>query len=652
MIPSWPAALLLFGISVGFFTWLGLPFARMLAPRTVPALALAPSLGWAGFSVLSLPILSATGFSTAACGGVAVIAAGLAGWVWRRHRVAAISLPAWSFTMAVGFGLIPLMAIMPKAASDGFFLAPPLFDHVKIAVVDAILRNGLPVPNPFYGPGGRGVFAYYYLWHFSVALVARLSGAAGWTAEAAMTGFTATASILLVLGLVRAWGGRALALASAGLLCLPGSVRPVLAVLAGTTGTNPFIPRKSDIGGWLNQAAWVPQHLAAACCVVVAGLLMLRLAEGGFAAAVALGLVVAAGFESSIWVGGFSFAVSGTLLGLWLLWHLPADRRRLYVASSFPALLILVRLIAPFVAEEQHLVALRQLGPAVAVLPYPTFGNLVPAALRGLLDLPGFWLVMLPFAFPALVPLAAFAACRPRLLRLAPDRRPLAMVCLLVAAGSLGTAWLLRSVIENNDLGWRAVLPALLVLPAVAGCVVENLAASRAKALVGFALLALLGVPETATMLREYAAGVRPGTPQIFAATAPAWAALRAASGPLDRVAGNPSLAAASLFWPVNPAWALLSDRPSCYAGRQSVVAYGAVTQGQLAGIDARFARVFDGQPAAGDVAALAGIDDCAFALVTARDGAWHQDAFATAWYYAPIATGKDWRLYKRIHKD
>ena len=523
---------------------------------------------------------------------------------------------------------------------------------MKIAVVDAILRDGLPVPNPFYGPGGRGVFAYYYLWHFSVALVARLSGASAWTAEAAMTGFTATASILLVLGLVRALGGRRLALASSALLCLPGSLRPVLAVLAGTYGTNPFIPRKSDIGGWLNQAAWVPQHLASACCVVLAGLLMLRLAEGGFAAAVALGLVVAAGFESSTWVGGIAFAVIGTLLALWLMWRLPADRRVGFVWRSFPALLILVGLIAPFVAEERHLMALRQLGPAVAVLPYPTFGTLVPAALRGLLDVPGFWLVMLPFAFPALVPVAAAAAWRPRMLRLVSDRQPVAMVCLWLAAGSLGTAWLLRSMIENNDLGWRAVLPALLVLPAVAGCVVENLAASRATALAGIAVVALLGVPEAATMLGEYAAGVRPGTPEIFATTAPAWAALRAVSGSLDRVASNPSLAAASLFWPVNPAWALLSDRPSCYAGRQSVVAYGAVTHAQLAEIDARFARVFGGHPAAGDVAAMAGADDCAFALVTAVDGAWLHDGFANARYYMPIATGKDWRLYTRMRKD
>jgi hypothetical protein len=633
MSPSWPQALALFAACLLFFTGLGLPFARALAPRGLPAIALAPTLGWAGFSVLALPILSATGFSVLSCWGLALLAAALATWVWQRKRLAATAdLPVWSIGLAVVMGVIPLMAIMPKTTADGLLLAPPMFDHVKIAVVDAILRSGLPVPNPFYGPGGRGLFAYYYLWHFSAALVARLSGAAGWTGEAAMTGFTASASLLLAAGLARALGGRSFALILSFLLCLPGSLRPVLAWLAGPLGSNPFIPRKSDLGGWLNQSAWVPQHLASTCCVVVAALLLVRLTEtGGLGVSIALGL-----------------AVSGTMLGLWLLWRLPAARRRGFILATLPALLVAGRLIAPFVAEQQHLLALRQAGPAVAFLPYPTFGRLVPPALRAALDLPGFWLVMLPFAFPALAPLAALAACRPSLLLLSPQARKLAMPAAILAMGSLGTAWLLRSTIENNDLGWRVVLPALLVLPGFAGCLAERLLAARAWLLLAFACLALLGLPEAATMLAEYGGGIKPGDPAAFVQTAPAWQALRRLSAPEDRVASNPDLAAAATFWPVNPVWALLSDRPSCYAGRQSVVAYGPLTRPQLDAIDQRFARVFSGHPAAGDVADMARKDDCRFALVTRQDGAWLANAFVASPDYERVAEGDGWRLYQR----
>ena len=650
MTPSWPSALALFVASLVFFTGLGLPFARALSPRAMPAIAMAPILGWAGLNVLALPLLSALGFSTAACWCLALLAAVLAGWCWLRQRGApAATLPHWSLGLALAMGAIPLMAIMPKPAPDGLLLAPPLFDHVKIAVVDAVLRSGLPVPNPFYGPGGRGVFAYYYLWHFSAALLARLSGASGWTAEAAMTGFTASASLLLVMGVARACGGRAPALALSVLLCLPGSLRPVLGWLAGSLGSNPFIPRKSDIGGWLNQAAWVPQHLASACCVVAGAILLVGLAErGGVALSVALGLLVAAAFESSSWVGGIGLAFGYTALGLWLLWRLPPGKRRGFILATLPALLVVGRLIAPFVADEQHLLALRQTGPAVALLPYPTFGRLIPAGLRTALDVPGFWLVMLPFAFPALAPLAALAAFRPDRLKLPPPARTLALALALLAAASLAAAWLLRSTIENNDLGWRVVLPALLVLPGFVACLAERLLATRAIMVLPFAALAALGLPEAATMLAEYTNGVRPGDPAAFVRTLPAWEALRRVSGPNDRVASNPDLAAAATFWPVNPAWALLSDRPSCYAGPQSVVAYGAVTRPQLAAIDQRFTRVFSGHPGPGDVADMARIDDCRFALVTSTDGAWQANGFVASPDYKRVAGGDGWRLYQR----
>jgi hypothetical protein len=652
LIPDWPATLAAYAVALLGFTALGLPFARKIAPRFVPPAAIAPALGWSLFTVLALPALSFTGFTAIACWGVAAAAAAAAAWMWHETRATthASPLPRWSFAMAALLGLIPLMAIMPKHAQNGLLLAPPMFDHVKIAVVDAILRSGLPVPNPFYGPGGRGLFAYYYLWHFGAALFARLLGIGGWQAEAAMTGFTAAASIQLVIGLAAALGGGARAMAASALLCLPGSLRPVLALVAGNFGTNPFIPRKSDICAWLNQSAWVPQHLASACCVVLSALLMLRLAEdGGLVTMVALGLVVAAGFETSSWVGGIAFAVSAAGLGAWLTWRLPGEKRRGFLFRAVPAAAIAARFIRPFAEQQEHMLALRHTGTAIALAPYPTFGSLVPQALRAPLDLPGFWLVMLPFAFPALVPLAAFALYRPAILHLAQEQRRLAHSLAILALCCLSTSWLLRSTIENNDLGWRAVLPALLVMPAFAGCMAENLAARRPLLLASLVVLALLGVPESVTMLREYAGGVRPGDPIAFAETQPMWQALRGLSGPEDRVASNPLLAQAATFWPVNDAWALLSDRPSCYAGWQSVAAYGPISRPQLQATDDRFARVFAGHPAAGDIQALARNDDCRFVAITKNDGAWPTEPSMFAPDYQIAASGSAWRIYQRV---
>ena len=266
-------------MAAAFFTTIGLPLARAVAPAGMPALAMAPALGWAVFTTLALPLLTAAGFGWLPITAYALAALAAAAMV-RRPRAAPF-LPGWSVGLAALMAALPILAIMPKAAPGGLLLAPPIFDHVKIAVVDAILRTGLPVPNPFYGPGGPGQLAYYYLWHFGTAVLASGLHIGGWAAEAAMTGCTAFASLLLIMGLVVAVGGRAAGLAASALLALAGTARPVVSALTGAAWADAALPRNADLAGWLNQSAWVPQHLASACCLILAALLLARLAAGG-----------------------------------------------------------------------------------------------------------------------------------------------------------------------------------------------------------------------------------------------------------------------------------------------------------------------------------------------------------------------------------
>ena len=630
--------MLTFLFAVSYFTLLGLPLARAVAPRGMPALAMAPALGWAVWAVLALPVLTLTGFGAlqATVFSLGVLA------VWLRAGRSGAVLPRWSLAAAACVAALPALAIAPKSVGTGILLGPPMFDHVKIALVDAILRSGLPVPNPFYGPQNPGHLAYYYLWHFATAAVACVLHAGGWAAEAGMTGFTAFASVMLIMGLAQAWGGGRLSVMAAPLLCLPGSMRPILRTIAGGAGADGFIPPSADLGGWLNQAAWVPQHLASACCAMVSALLILRMAEGGRAVALVLGLTVAAGFESSIWVGGVAFAVAGAAMGVFVLARMPAAARWQLVGWAAGAATVAGVLILPFVTAELASVRARHLGAGLAVLPYPVFGNDVPAGWRTALDLPGFWLILLPFTWPAVVPLAVAALRR----HAAPNYVPALAV---FAGGCLAAAALLRSTIDNNDLGWRAVLPAVLLLTALAACMLERLATrARWGALCAGLLVACLGIPDTVRMLRDYAGGQLPGDAAGFARSATLWDAVRRHAGALDRVANNPDFVAAATPWPVNISWATIADRPSCYAGWETVLAYGSLSRPGLLAVNDRFTRVFAGQAAPGDVAALARTDNCAVAAVTAGDGAWLRDPFAGSRDFRLAETGAWWRIYVR----
>jgi hypothetical protein len=459
-----------------------------------------------------------------------------------------------------------------------------------------------------------------------------------------MTGFTAFASVMLMMGLARALGGGALSLLAAPMLCLPGSMRPVLAALAGRAGADGFIPPSSDLGGWLNQAAWVPQHLASACCAMVSALLILRLAEGGnWVVALVLGLTVAAGFESSIWVGGVAFAVAGAALGVFLLVRMPGTARWRLLGWGAGAAVVAGVLILPFVQAELASVQARHLGAGLAMVPYPVFGGDVPAGWRALLDVPGFWLILLPFAWPALAPLGVAAALR------RPAAPAYVPALAVFAGGCLAAAALLRSTIDNNDLGWRAVLPAMLLLTALAACMLGRLAArARWGALCAALLVACLGIPDAARMVREYAGGQRPGDAAGFARSAALWDAVRRHAGPMDRVADNPAFVGLATPWPVNISWATLADRPSCYAGWETVLAYGSLSRPGLLAVADRFTRVFGGQAAPGDVTAMARIDNCAVAAVTVEDGAWSRDPFAGSPDFRLAETGAWWRIYVR----
>ena len=165
----------------------GLPVARRLVADRPLALAISPVLGWAVSSALALPILSWAGFGRVTvpllCGAAAIggIAA-LRPWPrWSAARPGFANLSGCAYGAAALLAVVPALAVWPKLGGGGIVLAAPMFDHSKIAIIDDIVRLGLPPGNPFFGGlGAQSGLAYYYLWHFSAAMLgARSARAAG-----------------------------------------------------------------------------------------------------------------------------------------------------------------------------------------------------------------------------------------------------------------------------------------------------------------------------------------------------------------------------------------------------------------------------------------------------------------------------------------
>ncbi|MEA2753742.1 MAG: hypothetical protein QOJ54_31, partial [Aliidongia sp.] len=634
--------LLCAGLAILLWTAIGWPLAhRILADRAL-ALACAPALGWAVFNAAALPILLVAPFTRPVLAAL-VVGAVLVALTQRKasRPTGETAISWWAYGLAVLLALAPVIALLPKFVEGGVLLADPLYDHSKVSMIDDIARLGLPAGNPYYGAAGAPAhLGYYYLWHFGAAIFARLLGISGWEADIALTGVTAFASLALMMGLAVWFSGRRSAAFWVVILCAPLTMRPVLGFVLGSEYSHALLVGDNELEGWLRQAVWVPQHLASANAVLLALVLMARLTDRPSRLLVpVLALVVAAGFESSTWIGGVTFAAAALPVGAWLLYSAEsAGRRRLLGTGCLAAALALV-LVIPFLHDEYLATAARGIGVPIALHPYEVLGPFFPETPRRLLDLPGFWLIFLAIEFPAIYPVGVIALGR----FLAAAETPKAArilaggLALLAATGGVIT-WLFMSIIANNDLGWRAILPAVMVLTIFAAAGLSRWLAARAWMPAGAALLlALLGLPDALDFMRANATGIANPAAARFAQSPALWDAVRRLSAPDERVANNPVFMASALTWPVNISWALFADRRSCFVGRDLAQAYVALPAAEIERLEALFERIFAGDGTPDEIQALAERYQCRLIVVTPDDGAWTQDGFAASPFYRRV---------------
>lgn len=629
---------------VVLWTAIGLgPARRIAAPALAPALA--PVLGWAVHAALALPWCLVAGWSVWSVAGLAAGLA-LAGLALARRTGAAPAdgppaVPGWIWAAALLVALAIGNAVLPKADGDGIVLSAPIFDHAKVAIVDEIRRSGLPPGNPVFGDGPEpGRLAYYYLWHAEAAGLALVTGLSGWEADAALTGATAFASLMLMAGLATGLARRRSAAGWTVALALAGSLRPVLGLVWAARDLDAVLRPATGLGAWIFQAGWAPQHVMSASVIVLAMLLLARLATRPDPAGTALlALVAAAGFGSSTWIGGLTLAAAVLVAAPILAWRSPPGRRPGFLRDGLLAAAGALLLAWPLLHDQAAAAAAREIAGPVGIRPYPVLGPAMPA----FLDPAAYWLVLLPVEFPAIVLTGGWALVR-RVRRGA----PLVIALAALTAAGLMLAWLGQSRIgDNNDLAWRAALPAVLVLTAAAAAALSDLIAARARiaALAGLAALAL-GLVDGLLDLHGYATAGG-AVSRDFATDEAMWQAVRRHAGPDDRVASNPLLEAGLTPWPVNISWALLGDRRACFAGREMALAFAALPAPRRDAIDDRFRRIFAGFASPADIDALFRDYGCRVVLVTARDGAWLRDPFAASSDYRLVETRPGaWRIY------
>jgi hypothetical protein len=302
-------------------------------------------------------------------------------------------------------------------------------------------------------------------------------------------------------------------------------------------------------------------------------------------------------------------------------------------------------LILPLELEQLHSAAGRHDTIPVLFSPFLVLGPVIPESLRGLLDVPAYWLVLLPIELPVTFILGAIGVWHLRKATGAP-------ILLAAAIASLATGGLLISNVGgNNDLGWRAVLPGIIILTAFgAAYFAHNLAHRRTSVVAGGIVLLLLSIPDGLYTLQNNAFGFLSRDAARFRDAPAMWAAVRQQTKPDERIASNPRMTIELTPWPISLSWALLADRRSCFAGDELVLVFSRLPLQQRQAASALFDRVFAGVATDADMSALVREFRCRIIVVTPEDGAWSRDPFAANPSFVRVAEadGK-WRIYRAL---
>ena len=593
-----------------------------------------------------------------------------------------LSVPgtAWLLLAASLWALVPVFNIYPVLYQDGLYVNVHIYDHMKIAFIDGIAREGLPPLNPFYAPGGERIpLIYYYTWHFLGAQIKTLSEVSGWQAEVAMSWFTSFATIAFISGLAvrisgRLWAGFALLLM--GLATPPADILPQIlgARWEGLVG----FPQGHPLEVLWIQLSWAPQHVFAALCSVLLLYLVTRaLLSPHFRwyYAATAGLTAAAGFGASVWVGGVALAiVMPALLSVLLLalsrmhFDYAAWRMPLLLAMGVCAVFALPVLSAvtsgPTLAESFPL----------AVKPYYATGLFGQDSLSQVIaHIILFWLQFLPLCLGIVYVLGLFAvsAYSPR------DMESRIFKYLSVSAiftYLLVVQWV-QSVIVNNDFGWRSVnVPFMLLLIWAAVALADlqhHLSHWHGKEILRSmrpAIIPFIWVGITIGMLASFRAWhlpqPNPGQGshdqeqlvlhQDFFHQREAWAALRRHTDPGDLVQDNPiNYAKVVTLWPAPAPVALFGDRPVAYSDPETAKFFAhpydkVQNANQYTAINA----LYEAHPKPAILAYARDTLKIKALLVEPRDRVWHSKAIENSGIYRLIEATERFKIYLAVTNE
>ncbi|PDT81049.1 hypothetical protein [Sinorhizobium sp. BJ1] len=559
----------------------------------------------------------------------------------------------WS-TVAFLLCLLPTFEIIPQYYGGSVGVGHPIWDHAKIAIVNEIAQNGVPPANPFHSEAGSpNTLIYYYAWHFIAACSSVITGATGWEADIALTGITALFSTFVVTWLAVARSRSANAAWWVLPLLFVGSLKPIVRFVCGKW-LDKWMAPQHGLQTWIIQAPWVPQHVFSGTLALIAIMAYLRIlfsdAGRNMALAMFMGAILASAYGSSMWAGGLSLLLILPIVGVLSVSHVLRAKRLPEVFISLSVTVAMTLLCAAVLISEQS--SILHTRKVVDFWVFPIFvGD------HWFLDVPGFWLVQIFLEFGIIyLSFIIWSFARP-----SDDINRYAHIDCAIFVSVLAPLFctqLLHSTIMYNDLGWRVLIPSMLVMTALAaglfsthigkGTLVGRITTITAIMLLTPSILTgAKSVYSNTSKFRVEGPESEEGT--AFKASPEMWKAVRDVTPPDEAVANNPLDLASMTYAPGNISWAILSQRRHCGTTLDFLRAYAAqLTPKEASDVYNFFVRAFAGLATEDQLRVMKEKYLCRTLVVTSRDGLWGKPVLDNNSVYKLISEKKGkWRIYR-----
>ena len=604
---DYSAGFLLASIWAACFSMLffGLPGVLSIAllgitKRNSSVLLLAPALGLCTFGPFALFFTWSLGYSLLSV---------LSAWLifqfgallilfrqqqqWYKQFVSVNS--AWLIAAIMLWATIPTVNIFPFLYESGLFVNIQIFDHMKISIIDSIVREGLPPLNPYYAPEGERIpLVYYYAWHFDVSMIKLVTGVSSWQAEVAFTWFTSFTTLGFLAAIAIRITGKQLAGFFVLLLAFTGPPAEILPKIIAHDWVQWFgLPDIHPLEVLWVQLSWAPQHVFSALSTIVLLFLLSHALVNKhlrWQHAVLTGLTAAAGFGASAWVGGIALACSAPLI-LLALRLFAVD----YSKMVWPLLLAVLVCICFAIPVLTSITS----GPSGAgeipltIKPYLST-RLIDAdsVLEKIVHIILYWIQFLPLSLGILYILGVLAIITywPK----QAENRIFYYLSYVTIFAYLLLVQFVQSDIVNNDFGWRSVMIPIMLLSIWAAVLLTELPlnvanwtpfAARFSQKYYFIPLIVtgvcLGLVVTFSALywvsKPYPLGNAPSAEalaahQDFYRLDKAWQAVQQYTADDDVVQSNPdSYTKVVTLWSAPAPWVLFSNRASAFAEPESV---------------------------------------------------------------------------------